>query len=327
MVDEVFWKKKIHFTNPTIANFVQIHKSTKRLVENQMNSILPYHNLNLRGTLLPLEKPVVMGILNMTPDSFSDGGSWVGVKEGLLRAEQMLYEGATIVDVGGYSSRPGASHISVSEEINRIKGVVKGIIQEFPKAFVSIDTFRGEVAREMLDLGAHIINDISAGRDIHPSPNDPGMFEVLQNFPNVPYIMMHMQGTPQDMQSKPEYEDVVEEVWHFFVKKINEAKDAGIKDIIIDPGFGFGKTILHNYQLLGGLGGLSELGMPMMVGLSRKSMLYKLFDTHPTDVLELASILHFKALETGADLLRVHDVKEAVRTVELFQYFIKNGII
>lgn len=292
-----------------------------------MNSILPHHSLNLRGELLTLEKPLVMGILNVTPDSFSDGGKYLDLSSALLQAEKMLEEGARIIDIGGYSSRPGAIHISVAEEIARIKEVVRAILREFPEAYVSIDTFRGEVAREMLDLGAHIINDISAGQDIDPEPGAISMFEVLREHPDVPYIMMHMQGTPRTMQQNPTYEDIVEEVWHYFIKKINQARDAGIRDLIIDPGFGFGKSILHNYQLLGGLSQLSELGLPMLVGLSRKSMLYKLFDTHPEDVLELASVLHFKALEMGASLLRVHDVRAAARTVELFQYFIKNGII
>ncbi|MCI4667596.1 MAG: dihydropteroate synthase [Bacteroidia bacterium] len=292
-----------------------------------MDTLLPHYSLNLRGKLLELEKPVVMGILNLTPDSFSDGGEFLNLTDALKQTEKMLKDGARIIDIGGYSSRPGAIHISANEEIIRIKEVVRQILREFPEAFVSIDTFRGKIALEMLELGAHIINDISAGQGINSLPDEKSMFEVLAAFQDVPYIMMHMQGHPQNMQNNPVYEDVVEEVWQFFVERINAAKDAGIKDIIIDPGFGFGKEILHNYQLFGGLEQFSELGLPLLVGVSRKSMLYRLFDTQPKDVLELASILHFKALEMGAHILRAHDVKEAVRTVELFQYFIKNGII
>ncbi len=292
-----------------------------------MHTLTPTYSLNCRGRLLSLDKPAVMGILNLTPDSFSDGGKYTLKDAALKQAEVMLEEGAAILDIGGYSSRPGATHISVDEELRRIGETTRAIMDRFPEALISLDTFRGKVAQEMIDLGVHIINDISGGRSLYGDGEEMPMIEVLKAQPDVPYIMMHMQGNPKNMQQNPTYEDVVEEIWDYFIERINYAKEGRIKDIVLDPGFGFGKSLLHNYQILAGLDQLSELGLPLMVGVSRKSMLYKLFDTDPRDVVELSSILHFKALESGASLLRTHDVKEAVRTVELFQYLKENGII
>jgi len=292
-----------------------------------MHTLTPTYSLNCRGRLLSLDKPAVMGILNLTPDSFSDGGKYTLKDAALKQAEVMLEEGAAILDIGGYSSRPGATHISVDEELKRIAETTRAIMDRFPEALISLDTFRGRVAKEMIDLGVHMINDISGGRSLYGDEQEMPMIEVLKAQPDVPYIMMHMQGNPKNMQDNPTYEDVVEEIWDYFIERINYAKEGGIRDIVLDPGFGFGKSLLHNYQILAGLDQLSELDLPLMVGVSRKSMLYKLFDTDPRDGVELSSILHFKALESGASLLRTHDVKEAVRTVELFQYLMENGII
>lgn len=292
-----------------------------------MQTLTELYSLNCRGRLLELDKPLIMGILNLTPDSFSDGGRFNEESAALRQAENMLAEGADILDLGGYSSRPKADHISPGEELKRVEKVLASILRHFPEAIISIDTFRPEVARSVLDIGAHIINDISAGRNLYGEEAQISMFELLASYPDVPYIMMHMQGNPQNMQRQTDYEDVVESIWDFFVERINQAREAGLRDIILDPGFGFGKEILHNYQIMGSLDQFSELNLPLLVGVSRKSMLYKLFETTPTDVVEMASILHFKALEKGAHILRVHDVKEAVRTVRLFQYFLDNGII
>lgn len=286
------------------------------------------HTLNCRGRLLSLDTPRIMGILNVTPDSFSDGGAFETVEAALSHTEQMLAEGADIIDIGGASSRPKSEVVMPDEEIRRISPVVEAILAEFPETIVSIDTFYPQVASAMLEVGAHIINDISAGTALgrlHPS--DPDMMQILAQYPNVPYVMMHMKGAPQDMQENPVYEDVVGEVWQFFVEKINQARAAGLRDLIIDPGFGFGKTILHNYQLWGGLAQFREAGLPVLVGLSRKSMLYKLLQTEPRDVMAAASALHFQALQAGAQLLRVHDVKEAKQTVKVFSYLRTHEII
>ncbi|MEO0897626.1 MAG: dihydropteroate synthase [Bacteroidota bacterium] len=284
-------------------------------------------SINCRGRLLTLDRVRIMGILNVTPDSFSDGGQFTEVEAALHQAEAMLDAGADILDIGGYSSRPHADHIDIEEEISRLEEIVGNIIMEFPEAIISIDTFRSKVASSMLDMGAHIINDIRAGRGMDNSQSDGEMFSLIAQYGNVPYIMMHMAGTPADMQQHPSYENVVDEVWDFFVERINRAKDAGIVDLIVDPGFGFGKTILHNYQLFEGLKELMKFQLPLLVGISRKSMMYKLFNTVPKDVGDLTGILHFKAMEMGARLFRVHDVKEAKRVGEFYHYLRDNGII
>lgn len=273
----------------------------------------PALTLNCRGRLLSLQKPQVMGILNLTPDSFSDGGKFNTVPAALAQTEKMLNEGAAIIDIGAYSSRPGAKDISMEEELDRMGETVAHILQEFPEAILSIDTFRPEVAKAMLEMGAHIINDIGAGQ------MEAGMMKVVAEY-GAPYILMHMQGTPQNMQKQPKYENVVEEVNAFFVERIKEARAAGIKDIVLDPGFGFGKTLGHNYELFRNLGRFKALGMPLLIGISRKSMVYRLFGTEPNDVLELTTALHLKALEAGAKILRVHDVRPAVRATQLHQY-------
>lgn len=268
--------------------------------------------INCNGTLLSLNQPLVMGILNLTPDSFSDGGLFMQKKAALVQVEKMLGEGADIIDIGGYSSRPHAIDISVEEELGRIYDITQTILRLFPQAIISIDTFRSEVAQKMLDLGVHIINDISGGT------LDANMHKVVAKYP-VPYILMHIQGTPQNMQDKPFYQNVVEEVRDYFVENISKAKAAGIKDIIIDPGFGFGKTLKHNYKLFGELAYLKGLGFPMLVGISRKSMIYKLLETTADDVLAETAALHLQALAAGANILRVHEVKAAKRIIKLHE--------
>ncbi|MDX1907835.1 MAG: dihydropteroate synthase [Bacteroidia bacterium] len=279
------------------------------------------HTLNCRGRLLSLEKPRVMGILNLTPDSFSDGGKYTNMDQALAQTERMLAEGATIIDIGGYSSRPGAAHVSEAEELARIEAVTARILETFPEVIISVDTFRPGVARRVLDLGAHIINDITAGFG-HPdsSPDAEDMFTVLARYGNVPLIVMHMAGTPQTMQNQPPLQQVVSTVADYLVGRVNAARQAGLRDIILDPGFGFGKTLTQNYEMLLHSGRFVGLGLPVLAGISRKSMLYRLFDTTPDDVLPLAAALHLKLLEAGVHILRVHDVREAARMITLYEF-------
>ncbi len=275
--------------------------------------------LNCRGRLLVLDRPIVMGILNLTPDSFSDGGRFDTEAKALAHVEQMLKAGATIIDVGGYSSRPGAIDISPAEELARIEGIVAEILRLFPEALVSIDTFRASVAAPLLGRGVHFINDISGGL------LDPEMLSLVGRH-DAPYMLMHMQGRPQTMQQAPAYTDVVREVGDYFVERIRAARSAGIKDIVLDPGFGFGKTLAHNWELFRNLGQFTVFGCPILIGISRKSMVYRLFDTAPSDVLELTTALHLKALEAGARILRVHDVQPAMRAIQLHHY-LQHGAI
>lgn len=278
-------------------------------------------SLNCRGKLLTLDRPRIMGILNLTPDSFSDGGAYTSLDEALDRVGAMLEAGAEIIDVGGYSSRPFAEEVSPEEELARIYKVSEQIIRQYPEALLSIDTFRSTVARAMLEIGAHMINDISAGN------LDPDMMDTVAAYGNVPYIMMHMQGDPATMQKNPRYTQIVPEVQDFFVEKIGEAREAGIRDILLDPGFGFGKKIEHNYQLLYGLDKFQLFELPLLCGISRKSMMYKFFETDPGDVVEISTALHLKCLELGANIIRVHDIREAQRIVQLFSYLQDHGIV
>lgn len=278
-------------------------------------------SLNCRGRLLRLDQPRIMGILNVTPDSFSDGGQYNELSAAIDRVGEMIEEGAEIIDIGGYSSRPFADDVSPQEELDRIAGIGESILKHYPQTLLSVDTFRAAVAQEMLQIGAHIINDISGG------VLDREMWNTLTTFGDVPYILMHMQGRPQTMQENPQYANVLETVQEWLAKQVREARKVGLKDIVIDPGFGFGKKIIHNYQLLGGLEHLVRMNVPVLVGISRKSMLYRLFETTPDDVLELSSALHLKVLEKGAHILRVHDVKAAKRISELYLYLRENGII
>lgn len=266
--------------------------------------------INCKGTLVDLSTPKVMGILNITPDSFYDGGKYKNDGDILSQVENMLSNGAAFIDVGAYSSRPGAAHVSEEEELNRIVPVVKLLLKEFPKAYVSIDTFRSKVAVETINAGAAIVNDISGGH------MDNLMFSAIAKL-KVPYIAMHMQGTPQTMQQNPSYENVTTDLIRFFSEKIHELHQLQINDVIIDVGFGFGKTIEHNFQLLRDLKFFETLNAPILAGISRKSMLYKTLDISAQEALNATTSANTIALLNGANILRVHDVKEAVECVKI----------
>lgn len=266
--------------------------------------------INCKGQLIDLARPKVMGILNVTPDSFYDGGKYKSDSAVLAQVEKMLSEGATFIDVGAYSSRPGASHISEEEELKRIVKMVERILEKFPEALLSIDTFRSKVATACLQAGAAIINDISAGN------LDGNMLDTIAKF-QVPYIMMHMRGTPQTMPEETHYDNVTKEVCLYFSKKIALARAKKLNDIIIDPGFGFSKTLPQNYSLLSHLELLHSLRAPLLVGISRKSMVYKLLGTDPENALNGTTALHTVALLKGAQILRAHDVKEAMECIKI----------
>jgi len=267
-------------------------------------------SINCNGTLIDLSTPKVMGILNCTPDSFFDGGKYHNSTAIVNQVEKMLCEGATFIDVGAYSSRPGAKHISEEEEIDRILPVIKLLISEFSSVFISVDTFRSEVAAQCIHHGACIVNDISAGE------MDTTMFSTVAKL-QVPYVMMHMQGTPQNMQQNPTYENVVTDLLYYFSKKIAELHKLGVNDIITDVGFGFGKTTAHNYQLLKHLELFKNLETPLLAGLSRKGMLYKPLNITANAALNATTAANTVALLNGASILRVHDVKEAVEAVKI----------
>ncbi len=266
--------------------------------------------LNCNGTLIDLQTPKIMGILNITPDSFYDGGRYVSEGHWLSRTETMLKEGATFIDIGGQSSRPGATPLNTEEELTRVVPVVQGILERFPNTLLSIDTYHSKVAETCVDIGACMVNDISAGS------MDGDMMSTVARL-GVPYVMMHMQGTPKDMQEGPRYDDVVKDVLYHLSGKGAEAKELGINDILIDPGFGFGKTLSHNYSLLAHLELFKAFRMPLLVGISRKSMIYKPLDITPQEALNGTTALHTIALQKGANILRVHDVKEAVECIKL----------
>lgn len=267
-------------------------------------------NINCNGTIIDLSVPKVMGILNCTPDSFFDGGKYNDATSIINQVEKMLNEGATFIDVGAYSSRPGAKHISEEEELSRILPVIKLLIDEFPSVLISVDTFRSHIAAQCVHHGACIINDIAAGE------MDATMFSTVAKL-QVPYIMMHMQGTPQNMQQNPVYKDVVGDLLYYFSKKIAELHKLGVNDIITDVGFGFGKTIDQNYQLLKHLELFKNLETPLLVGLSRKGMLYKPLNSNAESALNATMAANTIALLNGASILRVHDVKEAVEAVKI----------
>ncbi|MGB4776240.1 MAG: dihydropteroate synthase [Daejeonella sp.] len=268
--------------------------------------------LNVCGRLVDLSKPKVMGILNLTPDSFYDGGKHNTVTEALKQTAQMLAEGADFIDLGAYSSRPKAEHISREEELKRLIPVVKALVKEFPEAIFSIDTFRSEIAKAAVEEGAKIINDISAGE------MDENMFKTISKL-RVPYIIMHMKGTPQTMLQQTDYENLYAEVCNYFLQKIIKLKQMGIVDIMIDPGFGFAKTIEQSYELLNKLDQFKVLGFPVLAGLSRKSMIYKLLETDAEHALNGTTVANTIALIKGANILRVHDVAPAVEAVKIIQ--------
>ena len=269
------------------------------------------YSLNCRGKLINLSTPKIMGILNVTPDSFYDGGKYQTRKEILKKTEQMIEEGASIIDVGAYSSRPGAEHISAEVEKQRLSIALGAIRNSFSDVIISADTFRSAVAlMAVKDYDVDIINDISAGSA------DKDMLNTIAGL-KVPYVMMHIKGTPQNMQKNPTYDNVVEEIVKYFSEKIQKAKLSGICDIIIDPGFGFGKTLEHNYQILNRLNDFKIFELPLLVGFSRKSMIYKALDTTPVEALNGTTVLNTIAIMNGANILRVHDVKEAADTIKL----------
>ncbi|WP_237276380.1 dihydropteroate synthase [Tenacibaculum ovolyticum] len=266
--------------------------------------------INCKGSLIDLSTPKVMGILNITPDSFFDGGKYKNEEEILVQSKKMLDEGATFIDVGAYSSRPGAKHISEEDELNRILPVVELLVRNFPEIIISVDTFRSNVAEESIKAGAALINDISGGK------MDEEMFSVIAKL-QVPYIMMHMQGKPQDMQLNPIYKDVVTEVISFFAEQLFKLRQLKVNDVVVDVGFGFGKTIAHNYELLQKLSLFKNLEVPILTGVSRKSMLYKLLDILPKEALNATTVANTIALLNGTSILRVHDVKEAVEAIKI----------
>jgi len=266
--------------------------------------------INCRGKLLTLQSPVVMGIINNTSDSFYDGGKYKSDKEILIHIERMLTEGAAIIDIGAVSTRPGANPIDEKEEIAKLLPLIKASLKEFPEIILSVDTFRSSIAKAVIEAGAHIINDVSGGN------MDDKMFETVAAL-KAPYIIMHMQGTPATMQKNPHYENVMDDLRKFFLDKISILKSFGVNDIIIDPGFGFGKTVEHNYEILNNLEYFRAFDLPLMVGVSRKSMINKVLDTKPEDALNGTTVANTIALLKGADILRVHDVKEAIEVMKI----------
>ena len=275
--------------------------------------------INVNGSLLDLSQPRVMGILNVTPDSFSAGSRTQTEAEIVRRVKQIVSEGAAIIDIGAYSSRPNADNVSAREEMERLRMGLKILFEIQPDAVVSVDTFRADVARMCVEeYGVAIINDIAAGE------MDANMFHTVAAL-NVPYIMMHMQGTPQSMQQHPHYDNLLKEVFLYFARKVQQLRDLGVKDIILDPGFGFGKTMEHNYELLSHLEEFRIFELPLLVGVSRKSMIYRLLDITPQEALNGTTVLDTICLLKGADILRVHDVKEAVETVRIVQAMRNNS--
>ena len=268
--------------------------------------------INCNGKLIDLTIPKVMGILNLTPDSFYDGGKYSSRKEILLHTEKMLIEGASFIDIGAYSSRPGARDISEDEELKRILPNIENIVQEFPEISISIDTYRSKVARECVSAGACMVNDISGGN------LDENMFDTIAKL-KVPYIIMHMKGTPQTMQKNISYENLINDILYFLSEKISQLKILGVNDIIIDVGFGFGKTLDQNYELLQKLNLFKSLDLPILTGISRKSMLHKYLDIKAVESLNATTTANTLAILQGANVLRVHDVKEAVEAVKIIQ--------
>lgn len=281
--------------------------------------ILSSKYINVNGSLLDLSVPCVMGILNITPDSFYAGSRMQTEAEITARAQQILDEGAGIIDIGAYSSRPNAENVSPHEEMGRLRMGLEILRKTQPGAVISVDTFRADVARMCVEeYGVAIINDIAAGE------MDADMFRTVAEL-NVPYIMMHMQGTPQNMQQHPHYDNLLKEVFLYFAQKVQQLRDMGMKDIILDPGFGFGKTVEHNYELLAHLEEFRIFELPLLVGVSRKSMIYRLLGNTPQDALNGTTVLGTICLLKGADILRVHDVREAVETVKIVEAMRRNG--
>ncbi|GCD77984.1 dihydropteroate synthase [Thermaurantimonas aggregans] len=277
---------------------------------NIINEIPP--SINVEGKLIVFDRPKVMGILNATPDSFHSVSRVAGVDEALALAEKMVAEGAEFLDLGGCSTRPGSEPPTIETEWERIHAIIPALRKAFPDTVISVDTYRSEIARRALDAGAQMINDISGGT------LDPQIFKIVAEY-QVPYVLSHLKGVPKTMQDDPQYQDLIGEIYHYFSERIKKVRDTGINDIILDPGFGFGKKLEHNFLILKNLHIFQDFAMPVMVGISRKSMIHKALGISPDDALNGTTALHMAALMGGAHLLRVHDVKEAVQTIKLYE--------
>ena len=273
-----------------------------------------FRTLNLAGQLMSFARSRVMAIVNLTPDSFYDGGRWELLSEGLRKVEKLVAEGADILDLGAASSRPGAKEVPMEQEWDRLKEIIPAIRKQFPEVPISVDTWRAEIADRALNEGVAMINDISAGQ------LDPGLLDVVERW-KVPYVLMHMQGKPADMQDAPSYSKVVDEQLFWFSQQLDALAERGLNDVLLDPGFGFGKTLEHNYQILNNLERYRLFERPIMVGLSRKSMVQKVLDCAAEDALNGSTVLHTLALLKGADLLRVHDVREAREVIALVEKY------
>ncbi len=273
-------------------------------------------SINCRGRLLTFNSPIVMGIINVTPDSFYRSSRKLTIDEALLKAEQMINEGATILDIGGQSTRPGSKKIDALEEAERVLPVIETIYKAFPDTCISVDTFYASVAQQSVQAGASIVNDISGGSF------DEDMLPTVASS-KIPFICMHMKGTPQNMQQNPVFENVTREVLDFFIHRIEVCRTAGINDVIVDPGFGFGKTITHNFELLRNLSIFKILERPILIGISRKSIIYKTLGITADAALNGTTVLHTLGLLNGANILRVHDVKEAIEAIKLIERFLE----
>lgn len=286
-------------------------------MENIASYFLKKATIDCNGRLIDLSRPIVMGIVNVTPDSFFSGSRFNNTGRVVRHVGKMLEDGASIIDIGAYSSRPGANDISVQEELKRLIPAMTALRKKFPDAIISIDTFRAEVAKRMVeDFGVGMVNDISGGE------LDSKMFETVADL-HVPYILMHMRGNPLTMQNNPAYENVEQELILYFAQKLRELNLLGVSDVIIDPGFGFSKTIDHNFELLAKLNDFLVFDLPILAGLSRKSMIYKLLNSTPDNALNGTTVLNTVALLQGASILRVHDVREAVETIRLLEMYRK----
>lgn len=272
------------------------------------------NTLNLRGNLVSLDTPRVMGILNVTRDSFYQASRTTALADTVSRADQMLKEGAFMIDIGGYSTRPGADSVSVKAELERVIPAIEAVHKAFPEIYISIDTFRSEIAKAAIEVGASLINDVSGGN------LDDQMFETVAHL-RVPYILMHMRGTPETMKGLTDYKDLLNDITAELAAKCERLKSLGVSDIIIDPGFGFAKTIEQNYDILRNLGFFKRLKFPLLAGISRKSMIYKTLGNTAQEALNGTTALNMAALMNGASILRVHDVKEATETIKLYQAY------
>ncbi len=308
--------------NLDCLNFVRFTELSKVRVLMCVNQVMSksFMTLNCKGDLIDLTRPKVMGVLNITPDSFYDGGKYKDEKSILSQTEKMLNEGATFIDVGAYSSRPGADVVSEDGELGRILPIVEILLETFPEIILSIDTFRSKVAENCLEAGAALINDISAGKQ------DENMFATIAKY-KVPYIMMHMRGTSKTMQKHTDYKNLLVDILNYFSERIAQARKLGISDVVADPGFGFAKTLDQNYELLSKLELFQNLGLPLLAGLSRKSMIYKALDTTPENALNGTTALNMVAVMKGANILRVHDVKEAMECITLAVRMADNAVM